>query len=109
MDKFFKKLESYAIKYSMQGIENMPYFTYGEENYLHPEIALDIFALYKQVDIIQNLYSKEEDYNRLLRQENQSLKEELDYIYCNDDGNDIEDEDEIEENIISLKNKEYVS
>ena len=105
MSDFFKKLEKYINKMEKKyPIELAPHFKYDETTIISPDIANELYGIYTQLSITQQLWEKEKDYARLLRKENNELKDELDYLYS--------DQDDDEENSISNgkdnKDKEYI-
>lgn len=105
MSDFFKKLEKYIKnmekKYPM---ELAPHFKYDETTIISAELANQIYALYEQLIAIQGLWEKEKDYSRLLKKENDELRDELDYLYSDEDN----DEEDTNSNGNANKDKEYV-
>lgn len=100
-NKFYKKLESYINKTYQSA--NAPAFKYNENTIMAPEVAREIYLMYQQLFSIQQLWEKEKDYSRLLKKENNELKEELDsYSYG-------EDDEHGELDIPNTKEKEYIS
>ena len=63
------------------------------------EVANQIYALYEQLIAVQGLWEKEKDYSRLLKKENDELREELDYVYA-------ESEDDSDDDITLNSNSE---
>ena len=103
-NKFYNKLESYINKTYQNA--NTPAFKYNENTIMDPEVAREIYLTYQQLFSIQQLWDKEKDYSRLLKKENNELKEELDfYSYSEDD----EDDEYEESDILNRKEKEYIS
>lgn len=86
MNDFFKKLEKYIIKMEKKyPIELAPHFKYDETTIISADVANQIYSLYEQLTAIQGLWEKEKDYSRLLKNENNELRDELDYLYAEDD------------------------
>ena len=83
-------------------IELAPHFKYDETTIISSNIANQIYSLYEQYIAIHELWEKEKDYTRLLKRENDELKEEL-YFYENE-----EEEYEISDTS-DAKEKEYIS
>ena len=83
MNEFYKKIESYINKYS-QTPEVAPHFKYKETTYIEPQVVFEIYSLIKQRNSLQSMWEKECDYNRLLRNENSDLRNELEYLYQDD-------------------------
>ena len=101
LNKFYNKLESYINKHC-QNSNNLP-FKYNEDTIITSEIAEEIYIMYQQLFSIQRLWEKEKDYSRLLKKENNELKEELDsYSYNEDDEYEYLD-------ILNTKEKEPLS
>lgn len=100
LNKFYSKLESYINKTYQN--PNASAFKYEELTIIAPEIAREIYFMYQQLLSIQQLLEKEMDYSRLLKKENDELREEL-FFYENE-------EEEYEDLDVSIpKEKEYVS
>lgn len=100
MSDFFKKLEKYIKNMEKKyPIELAPHFKYDETTIISAEVVNQIYALYEQLIAIQGLWEKEKDYSRLLKKENDELKDELNYLYA-------EPEDDSDENTLSNNNKE---
>ena len=104
MSDFQNKLIKYINK-NYQNPDASPHFKYGETTYIEPEIAFEIANVFQQLNVLQNMWEKEKDYNRLLRKENQELSEELDYCYEQDNV----DEDENDSLLNNNGEKEYLS
>lgn len=103
MDKFYSKLKKYIVKMEKEfPIELAPHFKYDETTIISSNIANQIYSLYEQYIAIRELWEKEKDYTRLLKRENDELKEEL-YFYENG-----EEEYEISDTSDG-KEKEYLS
>ena len=105
MSDFFKKLEKYIIKMEKEyPIELAPHFKFDETTIISPDVANEVYGIYSQLYVIQQLWEKEKDYSRLLKKENNELRDELDYLYS--------DQDDDEENNIANgndnKDKEYI-
>ena len=107
MNDFFQKLKKYILKNQEKFpmVELAPHFKYDETTIISPSIANQIYSLYEQVITLQQLWEKEKDYSRLLKNENMELQEELNYMIDNDDS---EESNEEELNSFS-KEKEYLS
>ena len=59
-----------------------PHFKFEETTYIDPDTAMEIAAMYTQLAVLQDMYEKEVDYNRLLRKENQELSADLEDMYA---------------------------
>ena len=107
MDNFFQKLKKYILKNQEKfpTVELAPHFKYDETTIISPLIANQIYSLYEQAITLQQLWEKEKDYSRLLKNENMELQEELNYMIDNDDS---EESNEEESNPFN-KWKEYLS
>lgn len=100
MSDFFKKLEKYTKNMEKKyPIELAPHFKYDETTIISSELANQIYALYEQLIAIQGLWEKEKDYSRLLKKENDELRDELDYLYA-------ESEDDPDDTTLSSDNEE---
>ena len=100
MSDFFKKLEKYIKNMEKKyPIELAPHFKYDETTIISAELANQIYALYEQLIAIQGLWEKEKDYSRLLKKENDELREELNYLYA-------ELEDDSDDTTLNSNNKE---
>ena len=102
MDEFYKQLDKYIRKMEKKyPVELAPPFKYDEDTIISASVANEIYGIYSQVSVLQQLWNKEKDYCRLLKKENDELKDELDYLYDSDD-----DEDDVE---LNNNEKEYLS
>lgn len=92
MSDFFKKLAKYIRNMEKKyPIELAPHFKYDETTIISPDVANQLYSLYEQLITIQGLWEKEKDYSRLLKKENDELRDELNYLYS-DQNNDEEDD-----------------
>ena len=99
MKDFYTKLHRYVEKVNKNKIENPEPFEYITTS-IDYEVAKSINDLYMYVSNLEESYDKECDYNRLLRQENRFLTDELDYMYDNQEPENI---------VIEYNNKELPS
>lgn len=100
MDNFYNKLKKYILANQQKyHIELAPHFKYDETTIMSAEVANQIYALYEQLIAVQGLWEKEKDYSRLLKKENDELREELDYVYA-------ESEDDSDDDITLNSNSE---
>ena len=107
MNSFYNKLKKYIFKNRAQlDSGTAPHFKFNEFTIIDPEIAIEIFGIYESFNSVKNLWEKEKDYSRLLKNENISLQEELDHIYSEDN---FSEEDEEYPNNLKNKEKEYLS
>lgn len=90
MDSFISRLDRFVRKYANTQFEDIPVFHFNDTTSIDAELAFQIHAVIQYKVKLQDMWEKESDYNRLLRQENFNLKEELDAIYQSYD--DIDDE-----------------
>ena len=105
MDKFYNKLKKYILNNQKNyPIELAPHFKYDETTIISADVANQIYSLYEQLITIQGLWEKEKDYSRLLKKENDELRDELDYLYSDEDN----DEEDTNSNGNANKDKEYV-
>ena len=105
MSDFFKKLAKYIRNMEKRySIELAPHFKYDETTIISPNVANQLYSIYEQLIAIQGLWEKEKDYSRLLKKENDELRDELDYLYS--DQNDDEEDDNSNSN--DNKDKEYI-
>ena len=105
MSEFFKKLEKYINKMEKQyPIELAPHFKYDETTIISPDIANELYGVYSQLLITQQLWEKEKDYSRLLKKENDELRDELDYLYSDENNGEEDTNSNNNEN----KDKEYI-
>ena len=105
MDKFYNKLKKYILNNQKNyPIELAPHFKYDETTIISADVANQIYSLYEQLIAIQGLWEKEKDYSRLLKKENDELRDELDYLYSDEDN----DEEDTNSNGNANKDKEYV-
>ena len=105
MSDFFKKLEKYIKNMEKNyPIELAPHFKYDETTIISPDVANELYGIYAQLSITQQLWEKEKDYARLLKKENVELRDELDYLYSDEDN----DEEDTNSNSNENKDKEYI-
>ena len=86
MSNLRKKIFQYMNKYGTS--ECPPHFKFEETTYIDHNTAMEIAAMYTQLSVLQDMYEKEVDYNRLLRKENQELAAELEDMYAQDTDSD---------------------
>ena len=105
MDRFYNKLKKYILNNQKNyPIELAPHFKYDETTIISADVANQLYSLYEQLITIQGLWEKEKDYSRLLKKENDDLRDELDYLYSDEDN----DEEDTNSNSNTNKDKEYV-
>ena len=92
INDFKNKLFNYANKHKTTEQE-LPSFKFNDTTYIDGDIVMELAFLLSQMDVLQEMFQKECDYNRLLRKENQELTSELEQIlnnYDEDEDNDVE-------------------
>ena len=78
---FFKKLVKYM---NTKDKDNTDAFKYLD-TVIDFDTAELIYNVWCQKNMLEEAYAKECDYNRLLRQENNNLNDELEYVYSKED------------------------
>ena len=102
MSDFFKKLEKYIKNMEKKyPIELAPHFKYDETTIISPDIANELYGIYTQLLITQQLWEKEKDYARLLKKENNELRDELEYLYNDGENEDLLDTTTCEKDLVS--------